>query len=266
MPKEMTWRAAIENVLSSAAPQALQYTEITERIIQGGMRKNLGATPASTVSAFLTTALKNEGSQCPFAKVGRGLYVWAPHRQAMTVTTTSPTTPRKPEGEDTEEQNTIISSFGMFWRRSAVEWVQTPKLLGMQEIGADPVDFSQQLGIYLLYDGREVIYVGRTTDRPLGHRLYEHTQNRLATRWDRFSWFGFLPVSEKGELGSLPEAHIAKFIIPTVEAILIEALEPRQNRKRGDDLAAVEFIQKEDPAIAKKLFKQKMLEAVDKLS
>lgn len=27
----------------------------------------------------------------------------------------------------------------------------------------------------LVYDGREVIYVGRTTDRPLGRRLYEHT-------------------------------------------------------------------------------------------
>jgi hypothetical protein len=29
----------------------------------------------------------------------------------------------------------------------------------------------------------------------------------------------------------------------TLEAILVEALEPRQNRKRGDDLAAVEYVQ-----------------------
>ena len=33
---------------------------------------------------------------------------------------------------------------------------------------------------------------------------------------------------------------------------IIEALEPRQNRKRGDDLAAVEYIQKIDPEIEKK--------------
>ena len=39
----------------------------------------------------------------------------------------------------------------MFWRRDAAEWVATPKLLGMQQIGATAVDFSKQLGIYLLY-------------------------------------------------------------------------------------------------------------------
>ncbi len=41
-------------------------------------------------------------------------------------------------------------------------------------------------------------------------------------------------------------------LIPALEAILIEALEPRQNRKRGDDLAAVEYLQKADPEIEKK--------------
>lgn len=265
MSKDTPWRQAIETVLSMA-PGALHYTEITDKIIQGKMRTNLGATPASSVNAILTTAIKNEGTACPFAKVGRGFYVWSANGLTMPVTTTTTTTPRMPENETEEEQNTVISSFGMYWRRSAVEWVQTPKVLGMQEIGADPVDFSQQLGIYLLYDGREVIYVGRTTDRPLGRRLYEHTQDRMATRWDRFSWFGLRPVSEQGNLGPLPDNFDAKLLIPTLEAILIETVEPRQNRKRGDDFAAVEFIQKEDPAIAKKLFKQKMLEAVDKLA
>jgi len=27
------------------------------------------------------------------------------------------------------------------------------------QLGATPVDFNKQLGIYLLYDGREVIYI-----------------------------------------------------------------------------------------------------------
>jgi hypothetical protein len=31
-----------------------------------------------------------------------------------------------------------------------------------------------------------------------------------------------------------------------MEAVLIEGLEPRQNRKRGDDFTAIEFIQVED--------------------
>ena len=97
----------------------------------------------------------------------------------------------------------------MFWRRNAVEWQATPKLLGKQQVGATPVDFNKQLGIYLLYDGREVIYIGRTTDRPLGRRLFEHLSDRLAARWDRFSWFGLLPVSEAGNLGTLPESFSA---------------------------------------------------------
>jgi len=140
----------------------------------------------------------------------------------------------------------------MFWRKEAVEWVARPKLLGMQQIGATPVDFCEQLGVYLLYDGREVIYVGRTTDRPLGKRLYEHTIDRMSARWDRFSWFGLLPVSSGGKIGSLPETYSAAKLIPALEAILIEALEPRQNRKRGDGLTAVEYLQVVDPAIEKK--------------
>ena len=116
-----------------------------------------------------------------------------------------------------------------------------------------------------MYDGREVIYIGRTTDRPLGRRLYEHTSDRLAARWNRFSWFGLLPVSELGTLGLLPLTYDAAKTIPALEAILIEALEPRQNRKRGDDLSAVEYIQKEDPAIQKKKVKESLELALNKL-
>jgi hypothetical protein len=174
-------------------------------------------------------------------------------------------TPEVEESEDSEEQYEIVTSFGMFWRRDAVEWSTTPKLLGMQQLGATPVDFYKQLGIYLLYDGREAIYVGRTSDRPLGRRLYEHTLDRMSARWDRFSWFGLLPVSESGQLGDLPSTYAAAKLIPALEAILIEALEPRQNRKRGDDLAAVEYLQKNDPEIEKKKVKAIMDAALNKL-
>lgn len=140
----------------------------------------------------------------------------------------------------------------MFWRRESVEWARTPKLLGKQQSGATAVNFCAQRGIYLLYDGREVIYVGRTTDRALGTRLFEHTIDRLSARWDRFSWFGLLPVSEAGALGELPAVFDAVKLAPALEAILVEALEPRQNRKRGDDLAAAEYVQTEDPEIQKR--------------
>jgi hypothetical protein len=251
MATELTWRKAFEKVLSEA-PGAMRLSEITDKIIQDGLRSNLGATPQGTVWNVAHNAIKSEGVKCPFQKIGRGLFIW----KAKAGIAQKPSTTVQPPEEEDEVQYEIISSFGMFWRRDAIEWVSTPKILGMQQIGANPVDFHNQLGIYLLYDGREVVYVGRATERPLGRRLYEHTVDRLSSRWDRFSWFGLLPVSETGELSSLPESYLGTKIIPAVEAILIEALEPRQNRKRGDDLSAVEYIQKEDPEVQKKKAKR----------
>ncbi len=249
MPNELTWKKAIDKVLSASATP-LHYNDITERIIAEGLRQSLGATPAYTVNAYITSSIKHDGTSSPYIRIAKGTYSMKPGGVAPVATRALP-----PEPDEVEEQYEIITSFGMFWRRDGVEWVQTPKLLGMQQIGATPVDFYKQLGIYLLYDGREVIYVGRTTDRPLGKRLFEHTVDRMSTRWDRFSWFGLLPVSDKGELGPIPPTYGSDALIPALEAILIEALEPRQNRKRGDDLAAVEYSQRIDPEIQKKKIK-----------
>lgn len=264
MADKLTWRNAIDKVLRES-PTPLHYSEITERIIADGLRENLGATPASTVNAQIAQSIKKLGDQSPYVRVGKGTF--ALNKPVRTMHQSSSVTP-EPAAEDpgdSEEQYDIVTSFGMFWRRTAIEWTGTPKLLGMQKIGATPVDFNRQLGIYLLYDGREVIYIGRTSDRPLGRRLYEHTSDRMAARWDRFSWFGLLPVSEAGSLGSLPETYDATKMIPALEAILIEALEPRQNRKRGDDLSAVEYIQREDPEIQKKRVKESLELAMNRL-
>lgn len=62
----------------------------------------------------------------------------------------------------------------------------------------------------------------------------------------------------KCRLGPLPRTYDANKMIPALEAILIEALEPRQNRKRGDDLSAVEFIQHSDPEIQKEFVKKQI--------
>lgn len=263
MSSELTWRKAIDKVLGSSATP-LHYNEITERIISEGLRKSLGATPAATVNAQITASIKHDGDSSPFVRISKGTFSMRAGASGMPIVAPK-LTPDVTESEESEEQYEIITSFGMFWRKEAVEWLAKPKLLGMQQIGATPVDFYKQLGIYLLYDGREVIYVGRTTDRPLGRRLYEHTIDRMSARWDRFSWFGLLPVSDKGEIGALPESYVAAKLIPALEAILIEALEPRQNRKRGDDLAAVEYLQKIDPEIEKKKVKATLDAALNKL-
>ncbi len=260
MAKELTWRESIDKVLG-AATTPLHYKEIAEKIIADRLRTSLGATPAATVNAQISTSIKRDGAASPYVRVAKGTFALAKSAAAAVSPVKEKLTPTIEESGESEEQYDIVSSFGMFWRRDAVHWIATPKLLGMQQLGATPVDFNKQLGIYLLYDGREVIYIGRTTDRPLGRRLFEHTSDRLAARWDRFSWFGLLPVSESGQLGVLPGTYEAAKMIPALEAILIEALEPRQNRKRGDDLSAVEFIQRADPEIQKRLVKA----AIEKL-
>jgi len=251
MASELTWKKAIEKVLREA-DGAMTYKDIADRIITDGLRQNVGATPSATVSANLTTSITKDGEKSLFQKVGRGEYILRSISSMEKPKKSIVKSAIREENNQEESQYEIVSSFGMFWRRDYIDWQATPKLLGMQQIGSEPVDFHKQSGIYLLYDGREVIYVGRSTDRPLGRRLYEHTLDRLSTRWDRFSWFGLLPVSDNAQLGKLPENYTASKIIPALEAILIEALEPRQNRKRGDDLSAVEYLQKEDPEMDRK--------------
>jgi hypothetical protein len=264
---ELTWQKAIQQVLS-ASTGPLHYKEITDRILADGLRENIGATPVATVSAQITQSIKKEGSKLPYLRVAKGTYALAIKSTESTAMAQAPSaaqavevTPN--EEDDADEQYAVFTAFGMFWRRESVEWSRNPKLLGMQQIGAIPVDFNNQRGIYLLYDGREVIYVGRTTDRALGLRLYEHTVDRLATRWNRFSWFGLVPVTASGSLGTMPGSYDSSKLVPALEAILVEALEPRQNRKRGDDLAEVEYVQMVDPAIERRKLKAAMDQLID---
>jgi hypothetical protein len=150
----------------------------------------------------------------------------------------------------------------MYWRRDMVEWRGQAKLLGIQQRGATSVDFGPQKGVYLLHDGRAVVYVGRTTDQTMAQRLFQHTYDRLNGRWDRFSWFGVLPIDESGQLA---EASAQNFtvddLISAMEALLIEAVEPPQNRRRGDQTTAVEYLQEEDAQISNRRNKR-MLEGL----
>lgn len=55
-------------------------------------------------------------------------------------------------------------------------------------------------------------------------------------------------MTDGGELDRSPGGgYDLTTLIVTMEALLIEGLEPPQNRKRGDGFNAVEFLQVEDP-------------------
>ena len=141
----------------------------------------------------------------------------------------------------------VVRALGMYWDRRLVVWDRHPRIFGRQQRGADPVDFAGQRGVYLLHDGREVTYAGRVTEPRLGDRLFEHTEDRHAGRWDRFSWFGLLDVGDDGRLEDRERVAGADAIIAALEAVLIETLEPPGNRRRGDNLQAVEYLQAKDP-------------------
>lgn len=245
---QMTWHDAIREVLGSSTTP-LHFREITDRILERGLRAKVGATPTATVNAMISASIKHEGEDSPYRRVDKGTYVLS-------------NAPQLPVPPSPDEDSEIVISFGAFWERAKVDWKSKPRLYGVFQTErapkADPtrVDFCGQHGVYLLHDVREVIYVGRTTRGDLGKRLYDHTRDRMQGRWSRFSWFGFRPVSENGKLGAkanaLPNDYGTENLIATMEAVLIEALEPRQNRQQGDGIKAVEYRQVVDPAIEKK--------------
>ncbi len=260
---DLTWMQAIDKVLRDAAPEAVHKNEIARRIIESGLRKKAGATPDATVASALITAIKNQGDASPYEKVGPGKFRLKHAHEPQATPGIS---------QEAEPTSRAVTSFGIHWDRHAVEWKRRPRVLGERQTEAAAtsksmtVDFGRQQGLYLLHDDREVIYVGRTTKRDLGQRLHEHTRDRLQGRWNRFSWFGFRPVADNGQLGdateSVPSGYAMEGLIGDIEAILIEALEPRQNRKRGDDLGDAEYRQVLDPGVQKSKLLKSLLDQV----
>jgi hypothetical protein len=244
----MPWDEAIQKVLAEAG-SALPYADIAQQIVLKGLRHSVGATPPSTVNSYISTSLR-EGTS-PYHRVSRGVYTLKSVAEKGSQVEAAAV-----DNGDLEPDAGALRAFGMFWVRDAVLWTGKPKLLGSQGTGATNVNFADQIGVYLLHDRERVIYVGRATDTLLA-RLKAHTVDRLGGRWDRFSWFGLRNVGQNGELSDSAIPWSQDVVVETMEALLIESLEPPLNRRRGDNFAGVEYIQTIDPQIEKS--KQKAL-------
>lgn len=245
MPK-LSWKEAIAQVLSESG-EPMHVRDITEAIMLRKLVETKGATPRDTVSSQITSSIKSEGDRSPFFKAAKGTFGLrailsskAQHQKAV----------------EPEPDTTVIRAFGMYWSRAQVAWKSNPALLGRQLQGASTVDFSGQGGVYVLYDGHRPIYAGRAATGRLGQRLFEHTKDRMASRWDRFSWFGLLDVSNEGKLKSVPVQVDAEALTQILEAVLIELLEPPLNRRRGDTIEDNEYIQVGDPGLKKRMVKE----------
>jgi len=250
--RDLSWLEATQRVLA-IADGALSPADIADRILSAGLRKNGGATPAQTVAATLSISLRDV--ETPFVKVARGLFT------VKAKTQPEPSSEQESRSEANAQSETgALRAFGMYWRRDNVVWSGAPRLTGRQGTGASDVNFADQVGVYLLHDRDRVLYVGRAADT-LYARLKAHTADRLSGRWDRFSWFGLRGVSDAGTLVEENVPWTQDVVIETMEALLIESLEPPLNRKRGDNFSAVEFVQVTDPQIEKRQ-KQALLEDI----
>lgn len=263
----MTWKEAIKKVLEEnkigSRYVPMHYRDITNKIIDENLVGSYGKTPARTVSMTLTT------SKRIFTRVDEGTYILsASAKETVKKKNTNNTKEKQISPQDNmttscASHEKLVPSYGMYWMRDAINWESVPKLLGVESAGASPIDLSEMRGIYMLYDGREVIYVGQAIDRPIIKRLLEHTKNRLATRWNRFSWFGLDGIHpDSGKIIKQSEEFTSDLhsLANVLEGILIEGIEPRQNRKQGDNFG-FEFYQEID----KEVLKDKLLSNLKKL-
>ncbi|MEO5938318.1 MAG: HTH domain-containing protein [Sphingomonas sp.] len=241
MSQDLSWEEAIQSVLQDSGG-ALRCVEIAERVSLQKLRASVGANPAAAVAAILSKSLGDP--ETPFHRVARGEYTLKSLLEQGSAPENSAATTQEEETSETG----ALRAFGMYWKRDAVIWRGKPKLLGRQGIAASQVNFAGQIGVYLLHDRDRVIYVGRATES-LVTRLLMHTIDRLSGRWDRFSWFGLRNVGPNGQLLDTSVPWDQTVVIETLEALLIESLEPPLNRRRGDNFSGVEYLQVVDPDI-----------------
>ncbi len=229
--QNMSWRAAVLQVLRKAG-EPLHYTEIARRIMDQKLVKTRTATPHASVSAILTRLTGEKGRDRVVAIEGqRGWYAMADVAQKL----------KAEEGAADDSGMIKVAAFGLFWRRDLVDWSSGSKLIGQQSQDTEGVDFADQDGVYFLHDGREVMYVGKTVTPTAKYGLYNrlkhhHNDPRKTVYWDNFSWFGFKPVSDDGQLGQSPENAKFESVVDLIEAIFIETLLPRLNQNSGEGM------------------------------
>jgi hypothetical protein len=138
----------------------------------------------------------------------------------------------------------------MYWSLTGVDW-QKQEMLGVArkptKNGFQTVQTNAwgQYGVYCLYDDYTAVYVGRAFKLTIGERISSHLRDRLAGRWDSFSWFGVNRVTLSGNMQKFnTRLNTREAIVKALEAFAIIAFDPRLNRRREQIPGADEFVQK----------------------
>lgn len=263
-PTGLSWKDAVRYVLKvSGGP--MSTTAISDRISEWNLRSSQISNPVQAVNNALRIQLKAEVEQDQDSKYRLTDEAAAAVRLEEFYNTPSTNTAIAEDAEVSREiakenSERIIRSFGIFWSRSDVIWKASQgssrtatRMLGRSNDRAPEIDFGDQPGIYILYNGEKPIYVGQAKDGRLSDRIGDHTRDRLKSRWDRFSWFGLKSVDPNASrleplLGYESDPTVmVKQLIDAFEALLIEGMEPAQNRRGGNQLKDIEYLQVRDP-------------------
>lgn len=140
----------------------------------------------------------------------------------------------------------LIQSYGEFWNPFLVQWSGS-SLKGSGEIDGTTceIEFWAARGIYVLLHDFKPVYVGKADGTSIGDRLKSHLTDRLAGRWDMFSWYSICkPNKTYGNVND-PTTRTVDLsdAISTFEALGILITDPPLNRKRESIPAAIEFEQ-----------------------
>lgn len=151
----------------------------------------------------------------------------------------------------------LIKAYGTYWNPEMVEWGsrgagQGGKLVGTVKFDSKTkkeIDFWDAKGIYVLHSEYKTIYVGKAFGTSIGKRLRDHLTDRLAGRWDMFSWYSVsAPKKVEGGVTKPSKRQIGpETYIDTFEALAILISDPPLNRKRESLKSAYEVSQKEQP-------------------
>ena len=257
----MSWQQVILHVLEDAGiPMTVR--EITQHIGEHGLYDlSNTATPGNTVGSVLSRMTRQEGDLYEqygdiVQRVAWGVYEFIDSTDGQLGENGATAESEEEEPDQAEDETAIplIPVFGEYWERDKVDWKGgiNAKLLGYDAVGAKAVNFAQQRGIYLLYKGGTVVYVGRAIKYSLHNRLRRHVVTKSkAIRWDRFSWFGLDGVSKDGNLEKREQNISSEDLIKVMEAVLIEALEPPINVYRGEKIG-VRYAQHIDTSVEQK--------------
>src|SRR5580704_4098035 len=140
----------------------------------------------------------------------------------------------------------LFKTCGLFWHvedvffgRPGGAGVNKGQLLGDRVAGPlpNPIDFSEQIGVYALYADFELVYVGQVArgNNPLLGRLRDHANGDFSGRWNRFSWFGLRWVKANGKLSNDNAAFHPdrEEVLDHVEGIILQFSEPPLNGQEG---------------------------------